>query len=40
MINDYQTEIEANWINSLHKRFKVELNEKALEKVKTKIKNQ
>jgi len=40
VINDYQTEIEANWINSLHKRFKVELNEKALEKVKTKIKNQ
>ena len=40
VINDYQTEIEANWINSLHKRFKVELNENALEKVKTKIKNQ
>lgn len=40
VINDYQTEIEANWIDSLHKRFKVEVNESALEKVKAKIKNQ
>ncbi|WP_426430822.1 peptidylprolyl isomerase [Winogradskyella sp. HB-48] len=40
VINDYQTEIEANWIDSLHKRFKVEVNENALEKVKTKINNQ
>ncbi len=40
VINDYQTEIEANWIDGLYKRFKVEINENALEKVKTKIKNQ
>ena len=40
VINDYQAEIEANWIDSLHKRFKVEINEKALEKVKAKINNQ
>ncbi|MHA7842783.1 MAG: peptidylprolyl isomerase [Winogradskyella sp.] len=40
VINDYQTEIEANWIDGLYKRFKVEVNENALEKVKTKIKNQ
>ena len=40
VINDYQTEIEANWINGLHERFKVEVNEKALERVKAKINNQ
>ncbi len=40
VINDYQNEIESNWINSLHKRFKVEVNEKALKMVKDKINNQ
>ena len=40
VINDYQNEIEANWIDSLYKRFKVEVNEKALERVKAKINNQ
>ncbi|WP_138434700.1 peptidylprolyl isomerase [Winogradskyella algicola] len=40
VINDYQAEIEANWINGLHERFKVEVNEKALERVKAKINNQ
>ncbi|APY07517.1 peptidylprolyl isomerase [Winogradskyella sp. J14-2] len=40
VISDYQTEIETNWINDLYKRFKVEVNKKVLEKVKTKIKNQ
>jgi peptidyl-prolyl cis-trans isomerase SurA len=40
VINDYQAEIEANWINGLHERFKVEVNQKALERVKAKINNQ
>ncbi|MBV7268654.1 peptidylprolyl isomerase [Winogradskyella luteola] len=40
VINDYQAELEANWIADLHKRFKVEVNDKALEAVKIKIKNQ
>ena len=40
VINDYQAEIEANWISDLHERFKVEVNEKALERVKAKINNQ
>lgn len=40
VINDYQNEIEANWIDSLYKRFKVDVNKKALKKVKEKINNQ
>ncbi len=40
VINDYQAELEAKWIADLHKRFKVEVNDKALEAVKIKIKNQ
>jgi peptidyl-prolyl cis-trans isomerase SurA len=40
VINDYQTQLEADWIDGLHKRFKVEVNKKALEAVKKKIKNQ
>ncbi|WP_417871994.1 peptidylprolyl isomerase [Winogradskyella sp.] len=40
VINDYQNEIEANWIDSLYKRFKVDVNKKALKKVKAKINNQ
>jgi peptidyl-prolyl cis-trans isomerase SurA len=39
VINDYQTQIETNWINSLHKRYKVEVNKKALKAVKAKINN-
>ena len=39
VINDYQTEIETNWINDLYKRFKVEVNKKALKAVKAKIEN-
>lgn len=36
--NDFQMEIETNWINDLHKRFKVEVNKKALKSIKAKIK--
>lgn len=39
VINDYQAQIEALWISDLHKRFKVEVNKKALKSVKAKIKN-
>ena len=40
VISDYQAEIEANWIEGLHKRFKIEVNDKALKNVKKRIKNQ
>ncbi|WP_296383212.1 peptidylprolyl isomerase [Winogradskyella sp.] len=39
VINDYQTELEANWINGLHKRFKVEVDKDALKAIKAKIGN-
>jgi peptidyl-prolyl cis-trans isomerase SurA len=39
VINDYQTEIETNWINNLHKRFKVEVNQDTLKAIKAKIGN-
>ncbi|MDP5082320.1 MAG: peptidylprolyl isomerase [Winogradskyella sp.] len=39
VINDYQTEIEINWINALHERFKVEVNQDALNAIKAKIGN-
>ena len=39
VINDYQTQLEANWIDDLKERFKVEVNEKTLEAVKSKIRN-
>lgn len=39
VINDYQQEIETNWLNELHKRFKVELNQEALNTIKAKIEN-
>ena len=39
VINDYQSEIETNWINDLHNRFKVEVNKKALKAIKDKIRN-
>lgn len=39
VINDYQAEIESNWINDLHNRFTVEINEDVLKRVKAKIKN-
>ncbi len=39
VINDYQSEIETNWINDLYNRFKVEVNKKALKAIKDKIRN-
>jgi peptidyl-prolyl cis-trans isomerase SurA len=39
IINDYQTVIETNWINDLHKRFKVKINQDVLKAVKAKIGN-
>ncbi|GAB4162792.1 MAG: peptidylprolyl isomerase [Winogradskyella sp.] len=40
VINDYQNQIEANWIDGLYKRYTVEVNTNVLEKVKSIIKNQ
>lgn len=40
VINDYQAQLEAEWIAALYQRFKIEVNQKTLEAVKTKIKNQ
>ncbi|WP_400077856.1 peptidylprolyl isomerase [Winogradskyella sp. R77965] len=39
VINDYQAIIETNWINDLHKRFKVKVNKDVLQAVKAKIGN-
>ncbi len=39
VINDYQAELEANWINDLHERFNVEVNEETLKAIKVKIGN-
>ena len=39
VISDYQTELESNWIKDLYSRFKIEVNNDALAKVKAKIKN-
>ena len=39
VINDYQAEIETNWIKGLHERFKVEVNQDVLEAIKLKIGN-
>ena len=39
VINDYQTEIEAEWISDLHRRFKVEVNKDVLKAIKAKIGN-
>ncbi|WP_299527001.1 peptidylprolyl isomerase [Winogradskyella sp.] len=40
VINDYQTQIETDWMDNLYGRFDIVVNEKALNAVKTKIKNQ
>lgn len=37
VINDYQAEIEANWIGDLQKRYKVDVNKKALKAIKAKL---
>ncbi|WP_179339433.1 peptidylprolyl isomerase [Winogradskyella ludwigii] len=39
VINDYQTEIEANWINDLYSRYKIEVNQDVLSAIKAKIGN-
>ncbi|MGB1231881.1 MAG: peptidylprolyl isomerase [Winogradskyella sp.] len=39
VISDYQTQLETNWIKDLYSRFKIEVNEAVLAKVKAKIKN-
>ncbi|MTE27790.1 peptidylprolyl isomerase [Winogradskyella ouciana] len=40
VINDYQEQLEANWIDGLYKRFSVEVNEDVLQNVKSKIRKQ
>ncbi len=39
VINDYQAEIETNWLKALHERFKVEVNQDALKAIKAKTGN-
>ncbi|NRD21409.1 peptidylprolyl isomerase [Winogradskyella eckloniae] len=39
VINDYQNEIEANWIKGLYNRYKVEINQDVLNSIKSKIGN-
>ncbi|WP_232817844.1 peptidylprolyl isomerase [Winogradskyella tangerina] len=40
VVNDYQTQIENDWLKGLYGRFEVEVNKKALKAVKSKINNQ
>ncbi|MGA1226961.1 MAG: peptidylprolyl isomerase [Tamlana sp.] len=40
VISDYQTLKEENWVKELSEKYKVVVNEKALQQVKTQIKNQ
>ena len=40
VINDYQEELEKNWIDGLYKNFSIEVNETALKGVNEEIKNQ
>jgi peptidyl-prolyl cis-trans isomerase SurA len=37
VVSDYQNYIETNWVEELHKRFNVEVNEKTLKRVKKQI---
>ncbi|NRR90819.1 peptidylprolyl isomerase [Winogradskyella undariae] len=39
VISDYQEEIEANWINDLYERFKIDVNQATLDAIKAKIGN-
>lgn len=39
VISDYQEEIEANWINDLYERFKIDVNQTTLDAIKAKIGN-
>ena len=38
VVNDYQNQIETNWLQELKSRFPVEINEKVLKKVKSQLK--
>ncbi|QQX75685.1 MULTISPECIES: peptidylprolyl isomerase [Aequorivita] len=38
VLSDYQNELEKNWMESLHKKYKVEVNKKALKRVKKDLK--
>ena len=40
VINDYQTEIETNWIKDLYNRFEVNVNNSVLKAIKTKLNKQ
>lgn len=37
VVNDYQTQIEKDWLKSLREKFKVEVNKKQLKRLKSKI---
>ncbi|WP_178984261.1 peptidylprolyl isomerase [Winogradskyella helgolandensis] len=39
VINDYQAQIETNWINDLYERFNIEVNQETLKTIKAKIGN-
>jgi peptidyl-prolyl cis-trans isomerase SurA len=38
VLSNYQNDIEAQWMDSLHKKYKVEVNKKALKHVKKDLK--
>ncbi len=38
VLTDYQTEVEKNWIEGLYKKYKIEVNNVALERIKASIK--
>lgn len=39
VVSDYQTKLESDWLKSLHKKYQVTINNKALEDIKAKIKS-
>lgn len=39
VVNDYQTQIEDDWLENLRSRFKVDVNQKELNRLKSKINN-
>ncbi|MCB4809298.1 peptidylprolyl isomerase [Tamlana sp. 62-3] len=39
VISDYQQQKEINWVNGLHEKYEVDIDEKVLQEVKNKIKN-
>ena len=38
VVSDYQNELEANWMKSLHSKYKVEVNNRTLRKLKRQLK--